>query len=88
MQKTVYGKQLVTGWMVRGSNPVRAIFSAPVQTNPGAHPTSETMGAGSFPGAKRPWRGVEHPAPSSVKVKERVDLYLYSPSGTSRPVLG
>ena len=27
-------------------------FSAPVQTGPGAHPTSCTMGTGSFPGVK------------------------------------
>jgi len=31
---------------------VRAIFSAPVQTGPGAHPASCTMGTGSFPGVK------------------------------------
>ena len=30
----------------------RARFSAPVQTGPGAHPTSCTMGTGSFPGGK------------------------------------
>ena len=29
-----------------------ARFSAPVQTGPGAHPTSYTMGTGSFPGGK------------------------------------
>ena len=29
-----------------------AKFSAPVQTDPGAHPASCTMGTGSFPGAK------------------------------------
>jgi len=29
----------------------------------------------------------DHPPPSSVEVKERVELYLYSPSGPSRPVL-
>jgi hypothetical protein len=31
-----------------------ARFSAPVQTCPGAHPVSCTMGTGSFPGVKRP----------------------------------
>jgi hypothetical protein len=30
----------------------RARFSAPVQTGPGAHPASCTMGTGSFPGVK------------------------------------
>jgi hypothetical protein len=33
-------------------------------------------------------RGVNHPPPSSVEVKERVELYHYSPSGTSWPALG
>ena len=37
---------------VRGSNPGEARFSAPVQTGPGAHPASFTMGTGSFPGVK------------------------------------
>ena len=32
--------------------PVGARFSAPVQTGPGAHPTSYTVGTGSFPGVK------------------------------------
>ena len=40
-----------------------AIFSTPVQTGPGAHPSSYTMGTGSFPGVKRPGRGVDHPPP-------------------------
>ena len=35
----------------------------------------------SFPGIKRPGRGFNHPPPSSAEVKEKVDLYLYSPSG-------
>jgi hypothetical protein len=42
----------------------------------------------SFPGVKRPGRGADHPLPSSVEVKERVELYLYSPSVTSWPVIG
>jgi hypothetical protein len=42
----------------------------------------------SFPGVKRPGRGVTHPPPSSAEVKERVELYLYSLYGPSWPVLG
>jgi hypothetical protein len=42
----------------------------------------------SFPGVKRPGRGVDHPPSSSARVKERVELYLCSPSGPSWPVLG
>jgi len=45
-------------------------FSAPVQTGPGAHPALYTMGAGSFPGVKRPWRGDDHPAPSKPRLKK------------------
>jgi hypothetical protein len=63
-------------------------FPAPVQIGPEAHPASCTMGTGSFSGVKRPGRGVDHPPPSSAEVKERVELYLYSPSGSSWPVLG
>ena len=64
-----------------------ARFSAPVQTGPGAHPASYTKGTGSLPGVNRLGRGVDNP-PSSAEVKERVELYLYSPSGPSWPVLG
>jgi hypothetical protein len=67
---------------------VGAKFFAAVQTGPGAHPASCTIGIESFPGAKRPGRGVDHPPSSSIRVKERVELYLYSPSGPSWPVLG
>jgi len=68
--------------------PVGARFSANVQTGPGAHPASYTMVTGSFPEVKRQGRGIDHPPPSSAVVKERVDLYLYPPSGPSWPVLG
>jgi hypothetical protein len=46
-----------------------------------------TMGNGSFPRVKRLGRGIDHAPPSSAEVKERVELYLYSPSGPSWPVL-
>jgi len=66
---------------------VEARFSAPVQTGSEAHPASYAMGTGSFPGIKRPGRGVDHPPLSSAEVKERVEMYLYSPSGLSWLVL-
>jgi len=47
-------------------------FSTPVHTGSGTHPTSYTMGIGCFPGVKQ--------TPSSAEVKERVELYLYSPT--------
>jgi hypothetical protein len=69
--------------------PVGARFFAPVQTDPGTHPASYTMGTGSLSrGVKRSGRGVDHPSPSSAEVKEWVELYLYPPSGPSWPVLG
>ena len=67
---------------------MRARFSASVQTRPGAHTASYTMGTGSFPGVKRPGRGVEHPPPYSAEVEGRVELYIYSPFGSSWPVIG
>ena len=54
---------------------------------PGTHPASYTMGTLSFPGVNRPRRGVDYPPHSSAEVKKRVELYLYSPSGPSWPVL-
>jgi len=67
---------------------VGARFSAPIQTGREAHPASCTMGTGSFLGVKRSGRGVDHPPPSSAEVKDRVELYLFSPYGPSWPVLG
>jgi len=52
--------------------PVEARLSAPIQTGPGAHPASYTMGTGSFRGVKWPERGVAYPPTSSVEVKQRV----------------
>jgi hypothetical protein len=46
------------------------------------------MGTGSISGVKGPGRGIDHPPSSSAEVKERVELYLYSHSGPSWPVLG
>ena len=46
------------------------------------------MDTGSFPGVKRPGRGVNHPTPSRAEVKEREELYLYSSSGRFWPVIG
>ena len=60
-----------------------ARFSAPVQTGTEVHPASYTMGTGSFPG-----RDADYLPSSSAEVKEKVELYLYFPSGPSWPVLG
>jgi len=42
----------------------------------------------TFSVVKRPGGGVDHPPTSTAEVKERVELYLYSPSGPSWPVIG
>jgi hypothetical protein len=47
-----------------------AIFSTPVQTDPEAHPASHTMDTGSFPGVKRPGRGVDHPPHLAPRLKK------------------
>jgi hypothetical protein len=59
--------------------------NTPVQAGPGAHIASYLMGTGSFPGNK-PTRGValNTHLPSSAEVRERVQLYLYSPSVPSQ----
>ena len=56
-------------------------FSAPVQTGPGAHPGSCTMGTGSFPGIKSGRRVALTPHRFKCCGQERVELYLYSPYG-------
>jgi hypothetical protein len=67
---------------------VGARFSAPVQTGPGAHPASCTMGTRSFPGVKRPGRGANHPPPSSAEVENEYS-YTSTPSvGPWWPVIG
>ena len=83
------------GLDVQGSNPGgRARFSAPVQTGPGAHPASCTMGTGSFPGVKS-GRGVmlnPHPLLGPWSRKGRaIPLLPYGPYGLYRasvPVQG
>jgi hypothetical protein len=86
-------------WLSRYSDSLRARrsgdrmpegerFSAPVQTVFGAHPASYTMDTVCFTGIKRPGRDVDHALPYSAEVKEKVEVYLYSTSGLSCPVLG
>ena len=55
-------------------------FSLPVQTGPEAHPATYTMGTGSFPGVKRPGRGVDHQPHLAPRLKKE---YSY----TSTPPL-
>jgi hypothetical protein len=55
---------------------MEARFSASVQTCPRAHPAAYTMGTGSFPGLKRPERGVDHPPPPTPRLKKKYSCPL------------
>jgi hypothetical protein len=66
---------------------VEMSFSTPIQTDPGAYTASYVVGTKYFPGVKWPGRGIGHPPPPSAEVKERVELYFYSPYGRSWPFL-
>ena len=56
-------------------------FSAPVQTGSGAHPASYTVGTGSFPGVKRPERGVDHSPHLRQRIKEEYSCTSTLPLG-------
>ena len=58
-----------------------ARFSAPIQTDTGDHPASYTLRTASFPGVKRPRRGVHHPTQLAPMLKKE---YSYN----SNPFLG
>jgi len=45
--------------------------TTPVQTGPGAHAFSYTMGNGSFQEVKWPRHGVDHPRPPGAEVKKK-----------------
>jgi hypothetical protein len=69
--------------------PVRARFCGPFQADPETHSASCTMGTVLLSrGVKRPETGVNLQFPSSVEVKERVELYFYSTPGPLWPGLG
>ena len=55
-----------------------AIFSSPVQTGPGVHPASYTMGTESFPGVKRPGRDVDHPLHLALRLRKK-QSYTFTP---------
>ena len=72
------GPGIGSPWWGWGAN-----YSATVQTGLEDHPASYTIVTESFPGVKWRKRGVDHTSPSSTEVKESVELYIYSPSGSS-----
>jgi len=54
--------QIVSRWGAR--------YSSTVQAGPGGHPASYIMVTGSFPGIKRPGRGVDRPHQEPMLKKE------------------
>jgi len=58
---------------------VGARFSAPVQTGPGAHPASCTMGTGSFPGVKSGWGVTLTPHSLLVPLVMKEYSYTFTP---------
>ena len=80
-----------SNWLRAGRSGIEskgAKFFAPVQTGPVAYPSSYKTRSGSFPGVKRLGLDVNHPFPSGSEVKERVELYIFSPCGPLWSVLG
>jgi hypothetical protein len=76
-------------WTVGGSNPVVGEILRTLPDRPwDPFNLLYTMGTVSFPGLKRPGRGVDHPPASSAEVEGRVELHVYSLSGPSWPVIG
>ena len=65
-----YSDSLRAGWS-EDRIPLEARFSTPAQTGPVAHAASCTCGYRvSFPGVKRPGRGVDHPLHLAPRLKK------------------
>ena len=79
---------LATGWTVRETNPGGGEIFRTRPDRPWGPSSLLYNGYRVFPGGKaaEAWRWPL--TPSSAEVKERVDIYLYSPSSPSWPVLG
>jgi len=67
------GSSVGSDWLRGGPSGDRILVggvSAPVKTDTEVHPTSSTMGTGSFPREKRPRRGVDHPPHLAPRLKK------------------
>ena len=84
---SVYSDLVHTALTVRGSKCDVGEISASVQTGSRAHPVTYAVGTGYYTEVKRQGLGIDQPPISSVEIKERVGLYVLSPSGPSEPVL-
>ena len=81
-------QRLATSWTVQGTNTGGGEIFSTRPERPWGPPSLLYNGYRVIPGVKRLGRGVDHPPTSSAEVKERIELYLYSRSGPSWPVLG
>jgi len=77
-----------TGWTVRGSNPGGSEIFYTRSDRPWGPLSLLSIGYRVFSGGKTAGAWRWPPTPFSAEVKLRVELYLYSPSGPSWPVLG
>jgi hypothetical protein len=76
---------LVTGCPDRGLNPGGSeSFRTHLDQHWGPYSLLHNEYRVLFPGIKRPGRDVKHPPPSSVEVKEKVQLYLWAFMACSR----
>jgi len=84
---------MISGYLLRAGQsrdriPVGVRFSAPSRVAlETTHSPAEWV-PGPFPRDEAAGHGVDHPPPSSAEFKERVELCLYSASGSSWPILG
>ena len=82
-------QRLPSGWTVRGSSPVGGEIFRTCPDRPWGPPSLLYSGYWVFPEGKvRPGRDADPSPPSSAEVKNRVELYLYSPWGPSWPMKG
>jgi hypothetical protein len=79
---------IATRWTVRGSNPGVGENFRTHPDRPWGPPSLLYSGYRVFPGGKAAESWLSPPTTSSAEVKERVELYLYFPSGPSWPVIG
>ena len=76
-------QRLAAGWIVWESNPGRGEMFRTRPDQPWSQPSHLRNWYRVIHGVKRPGNGINHPPTSSADVKERVQLYLYSPSVSS-----